>query len=64
MLFLYLGVHGKVVDNTNLQVLLDRPHLMRVHILYVWLARPREGDLIGPGTPEVCPPGPSCIIGG
>lgn len=62
--FLLIGVYGEALDNADLQIIPDRSHFVRIHVLHVWMARPREGHFIGPRTIEVCPLAPSCIIGG
>ena len=53
--FFSIGVHGEALDDANLQILPDRSHFVRIHILHVRMARPREGHFIGPRTTEVCP---------
>ena len=62
MLVPFTGVHGEALDDADLQVLPDRPYSMRIHVVYVWLARPRESHLISSRAIEVRPPCPSCIL--
>lgn len=40
MSLLCTGVHGEALDDANLQIVRDCPHVMRVHVLHVRLARP------------------------
>jgi hypothetical protein len=55
ILFLSKGFHGETLDDTNLQILPDRSHLMWIYFLYVRLACPRESNLVGPHTVKVDP---------
>lgn len=57
-----IGVYDQALDDPNLQILPDRSHLVWIHILHVWMARPREGHFIGPCTTEVSYSGSLCIM--
>lgn len=47
------GVHDETLDDPELQVLPDRPHVMWIHVLHVRVACPRESRFVGSRTTEV-----------
>lgn len=50
---LSIGFHGEALDRADVQILSYRPHVMRIHLLYVRLACSREGGSIGPCAVKV-----------